>query len=73
MRKTFIYTVNGEMFIDTVAFGKAWKQASALAELTHAEVRRTVVDGHRVSEQFFAKGVFLDMRHYTPEKAYCWR
>ena len=71
--KTFIYRVNGQLFVDTVPFGKAWKTAYALAELTKAEIWRTVTAPYGASEQFFARGVFLDEKFYEPSKAWQWK
>lgn len=70
MTKDFFYNVNGAEFHDTIAFGKAWKEAKALAIKEHCGITRTVVCGHKYTYEFYAKGAFLNERFYTPEKMY---
>ena len=63
MAKDFYYNVNGTEFHDTVAFGKAWKEAKALGKEEHCPIYRTVVKGDNIRYEVFAKGgCFLDER-----------
>jgi len=67
--KDFYYHVNGTEFHDTEAFGKAWKEAVALATAEHMPIERTVVCGSEISYEFFAKGgCFLNERFYSVDK-----
>ena len=54
--KQFIYDVLGEEFVDTEAFGKAWREAKAKATALHAPIYRLVVKGEKVSEEVYVKG-----------------
>ena len=66
---TYIYNVIGTEFEDTTAFGKAWKQAVALAKTEHCGIDRTVIRGSDVRYEFFAKGgMFLADRFRTNDK-----
>ena len=68
MAKTFTYCVNGTTFEDTEAFGKAWKDAVALAKEEHATITRAVVCGNDIRYEFYAKGgCFLNDRYYDKE------
>ncbi len=71
MTKTFIYHVNGADFVDTEAFGKAWKEAKAFAFENHTCITRTVIAKENdFRNEFFAKGgVFLNERFYEEGKA----
>lgn len=64
----FIYMTNGYEFEDTEAFGKAWKQAVAMAKENHTAILRKVVRKDEIEFQFYAGGCFLDERFYSPEK-----
>ena len=67
--KEFFYYVNGTEFVDTEAFGKAWKEAKALATEEHTCITRTVVKGEEMYHEFFAKGgCFLNERFYEKER-----
>ena len=67
--KEFIYNVNGTEFTDTVAFGNAWKNAKALATEEHAHITRTVIDGEKITYEFFAKGgCFLLDKFYEKDR-----
>ena len=69
MAKDFFYNVNGTEFHDTEAFGKAWADAKALAIAEHASIERTVVDGNKISYEFYANsGCFLNERFRTVDK-----
>lgn len=68
MIKEFFYNVDGTEFHDTEAFGKAWKEAKALATAEHKPIERTVVCGDKISYEFFANGgCFLNERFRTTE------
>ena len=70
MKKTFIYEVAGQEREDTTAWGTAWKWAQEMAQATGSEIRRTVIERDHERYEFLASGkVFLNMNHYTPEKA----
>lgn len=56
MAKDFFYHVNGTEFHDTEAFGKAWKEAKALATEEHTYITRTVVCGDDIRYEFYADG-----------------
>jgi hypothetical protein len=67
--KEFFYYVNGTEFVDTEAFGKAWKEAKALATEEHTCITRTVVKGKEMYHEFFAKGgCFLSERFYEKDR-----
>lgn len=71
MDKLFVYDVNGTDFEDTVAFGAAWVQATALAKAEHCGIFRQVIYGENIRNEFFAKGgIFLAERFYHPDKLY---
>ena len=58
--KKFVYQVAGWEFVDTEAFGKAWKEAKAKATELHAAVYRLVIDGEKVRQEVYVKaGCFL--------------
>lgn len=62
MAKEFIYNVNGTEFTDNKAFGEAWREAKKVATEEHAAITRTVIDGEKISNEFYSKGgCFLDM------------
>ena len=67
MTKVFFYYVNGTEFVDTEAFGKAWRDAKALATEEHTCITRTVLTGEdNLRHEFFAKGgIFLNERFYS--------
>lgn len=65
MTKTFIYMVNGNEFIDTKAFGQAWKDAKAVAKAEHCGIYRSIVEGDNIRNEFFAKGgCFLNEKFF---------
>ena len=71
MTKTFIYTVNGNEYTDTKAFGQAWKDAKAQATKEHTSIVRTVVEGENERHEFYAKGgCFLNERFFDNERAF---
>jgi len=62
MAKEFIYNVNGTEFTDNKAFGEAWREAKKVATEEHVAITRTVIDGEKISNEFYSKGgCFLDM------------
>jgi len=70
MTKVFFYYVNGTEFVDTEAFGKAWRDAKALATEEHTCITRTVLTGEdNLHHEFFAKGgIFLNERFYEKDR-----
>ena len=70
MTKMFVYDVNGTQFEDTQAFGQGWKNAKKVATEEHATITRAVVEGEKVTYEFFAKGgVFLNEKFYEVDRA----
>ena len=69
-RKLFVYEVNGENFEDYEPFGEAWKKAKELATKEHCGIFRQVVCGEDIRNEFYARGIFLNERFYSPEKLY---
>lgn len=64
MTKDFFYHVNGTEFHDTTAWGKAWKEAKALAKEEHCPIYRTITDGKTIRYEVFAKGgAFLNEQY----------
>ena len=58
--KKFVYQVAGLEFVDTEAFGVAWKLAKAAASQFHVPVFRLVIEGEKVREEVYVKaGCFL--------------
>lgn len=56
MAKKFVYQVAGFEFVDSVAFGKAWKEAKAKATELHTAVYRLVINGGGVKQEVYYKG-----------------
>ncbi len=54
--KKFVYQVAGFEWVDTEAFGAAWKQAKAKAAELHAAVYRLVIKGEDVQQEVYYKG-----------------
>lgn len=66
--KKFVYDVAGFEFEDTEAFGKAWKEAKALAKEKHAAIYRTVVKNDEERREVFYKGgCFNSIKYATAE------
>ena len=64
--KLFIYDVAGTEFVDTEAFGAAWKQARALATEKHCAIYRTVRKGEiEKREVLVTGGCFLSVSYAT--------
>ncbi len=58
--KKFVYQVAGWEFVDTVAFGEAWKEAKFKAAQLHQPIYRLVIEGEKVREEVYVKaGCFL--------------
>ena len=58
--KQFCYEVGGFEFIDTVAFGTAWKEAKAKAAEMHVAIYRVIrKDGEEKTEVFCTGGCFI--------------
>lgn len=56
MTKKFVYQVAGLEFVDTEAFGEAWKMAKAAASQFHVPVFRLVIKGGDVKQEVYYKG-----------------
>lgn len=56
MTKKFVYQVAGFEWVDTEAFGTAWKQAKAKATELHAAVYRLIIKGEDVKQEVYYKG-----------------
>ena len=66
--KKFVYQVAGFEFVDTEAFGKAWKEAKAKAAELHAAVYRLVIDGEKVKQEVYYKaGCFNSIKFATTD------
>ena len=58
--KKFVYQVAGFEFVDSVAFGEAWKEAKMEAAALHAPIYRLVIEGEKIRQEVFVKaGCFL--------------
>lgn len=58
--KKFVYQVAGWEFVDTVAFGEAWREAKFKASQLHEPIYRLVIDGEKVRQEVYVKaGCFL--------------
>lgn len=69
--KKYTYGVNGKIFTDTTAFGKAWKNAITEAKTSHEVITRKVVEKEKQRIEFFAKGgVFLNIKYYNEKRVY---
>lgn len=56
MAKKFVYQVAGFEFVDSVAFGEAWKEAKAKAAELHTAIYRLVIKGEDVKQEVYYKG-----------------
>ena len=56
MTKKFVYQVAGFEFVDSIAFGEAWKEAKAKATELHTAVYRLVIKGKQVRQEVYYKG-----------------
>ena len=58
--KKFVYQVAGWEFVDTVAFGEAWREAKFKASQLHEPIYRLVINGEEVRQEVYVKsGCFL--------------
>lgn len=58
--KKFVYQVLNFEFVDTVAFGTAWREAKEKATQLHSPIFRLVIEDHTVREEVYVKaGCFL--------------
>jgi hypothetical protein len=66
--KKFVYQVAGLEFVDTEAFGVAWKLAKAAASQFHVPVFRLVIKGEQVRQEVYYKaGCFNSIKFATKE------
>lgn len=56
MTKKFVYQVAGFEFVDSVVFGKAWKEAKAKATELHTAVYRLVIKDEDMKQEVYYKG-----------------
>ena len=63
--KKFVYEVAGIQFEDTEAFGKAWREAKALATEKHAAIYRNVISDRR--EVYTTGGCFVQADRVEPQ------
>lgn len=63
MKKQFVYQVGAFEFVDTEAFGTAWKEAKAKATELHTAIYRQVIKGENIqNEVFYEAGFFNALR-----------
>lgn len=68
--KKFVYQVAGYEFVDSIAFGEAWKEAKRVATVYNMPVYRLVIKGDSVKQEVFTKGgCFLNVALATAENA----
>lgn len=66
--KKFVYQVAGFEWVDTVAFGEAWKQAKVKAAELHTPIYRLVIKNNEaVQEVYYNGGCFNSVRFATKE------
>ena len=66
--KKFVYQVAGFEFVDTEAFGKAWKEAKAKATELHTAIYRLVIRGEQVRQEvYYSAGCFNSIKFETKE------
>ena len=69
--KKFVYQVAGFEYVDTEAFGTAWRQAKAEAIRLHAPVYRLVIKDDTVRQEVYVNGgCFLSVAYAKPESIY---
>ena len=56
MKKIFVYQVAGFEFVDSEAFGTAWKEAKAKATELHTAIYRKVIKGENEQKEVYYKG-----------------
>ena len=68
MSKKFVYQVAGFEFVDSEAFGQAWREAKAKAAELHAPVYRLVIKNEDVQQEVFYKaGCFNSIKFITAD------
>jgi len=66
--KKFVYQVAGLEYVDTEAFGTAWKQAKAEAARLNVAVYRLVIKDENVRQEVYVNGgCFLPVTYAKPE------
>ena len=66
--KKFVYQVAGWEFVDSEAFGQAWREAKAKAAELHTPVYRLVIKGEDVQQEVYYKaGCFNSIRFATAD------
>lgn len=64
--KKFVYQVAGFEFVDTEAFGKAWRDAKAKATELHCAIYRLYIKGEKVYQEVYYKaGCFNSIEFAT--------
>lgn len=68
MAKKFVYQVAGFEFVDTEAFGEAWKEAKRVATAYHSAIYRLVIKDEQVQQEVYYKGgCFNSIRFATAD------
>ena len=66
--KKFVYQVMSFEFVDSVAFGEAWKMAKAMAEKLHCPIFRiTIKNDEEKMEVYYKAGCFNSIKFATKE------
>ena len=66
--KKFVYQVGPWEFVDSEAFGQAWKEAKVKAAEMGAPIYRLVIKGEAVKQEVFLRaGCFLRVDLVQPE------
>ena len=66
--KKFIYQVASFEFVDSIAFGEAWKMAKAMAEKLHCPIFRiTIKHGEEEMEVYYKAGCFNSIKFATAD------
>ena len=66
--KKFIYQVAGFEFVDSVAFGEAWKEAKRVATAYQTAIYRLVIKGDDVKKEVYYKsGCFNSVKFVTTD------
>ena len=69
--KKFVYQVAGYEFVDTEAFGKAWREAKVKAAELHVGIYRLVIKGEDWRQDVYVTGgCFLGVNYAKPEDVY---
>ena len=66
--KKFVYQAAGWEFVDSEAFGQAWREAKAKAAELHTPVYRLVIKGEDVRQEvYYRGGCFNSIKFATEE------